>query len=183
MRKILLLPVFAATAAFAHPGHGGMASGLLHPLTGLDHLMVMVAIGVLAAHRSRHGASLWTLPAVFAASLGAGAMLPMAGVVIPMAETVILASLALFAGLLIARWKAPLGFLLPVAALAGVCHGFAHGAEAQGGLSVGFLAGCVAMTALLHAAGAVMALRFGSRQVRLAWGGLTALVAVALVLS
>ena len=40
----------AATPAFAHPGHdsgGGFLAGLIHPLTGVDHLAAMVMIGLL----------------------------------------------------------------------------------------------------------------------------------------
>jgi urease accessory protein len=45
---VSLLPA----VALAHPGHGetsGFAAGALHPLGGLDHLIALVAVGVLAA--------------------------------------------------------------------------------------------------------------------------------------
>ncbi|WP_375465769.1 HupE/UreJ family protein [uncultured Methylobacterium sp.] len=148
---LLLLP----RAALAHPGHGeaaGLAHGFLHPLGGADHVLAMVAVGLLAALRG--GRALWALPAAFLALMAAGAGLGMAGIALPFAETGISLSIVAF-GL-----AAGFGLGLPVAVLAAlvgafaVFHGDAHGAEMPESASglvygLGFLAG----TALLHAAG------------------------------
>lgn len=147
----LLLP----QAALAHAGHGeaaGLAHGFLHPLGGADHVLAMVAVGLLAALRG--GRALWALPAAFLALMAAGAGLGLAGIPLPLAETGIALSIVAF-GL-----AAVFGLGLPVSALAALVggfalfHGYAHGAEmpeAASGLvyGLGFLAG----TALLHAAG------------------------------
>ena len=71
MRK-LTAKIFAATilasvssAALAHPGHNvsGLAAGLMHPFSGLDHLLAMVAVGLWAAQGS--GRKVWLLPVTF----------------------------------------------------------------------------------------------------------------------
>jgi hypothetical protein len=59
--------------AFAHTGHGiaqGFSSGFVHPLQGLDHLIAMVAVGMIAARMG--GRSLWALPAAFLSMLALG---------------------------------------------------------------------------------------------------------------
>ncbi|RZK94945.1 MAG: urease accessory protein, partial [Methylobacterium sp.] len=74
---LVLLP----QAALAHPGHGeaaGLVHGFLHPVSGADHVLAMVAVGLLAALRG--GRALWALPAAFLALMAAGAGLGMAGV-------------------------------------------------------------------------------------------------------
>lgn len=156
---LLLLP----RAALAHPGHGdaaGLAHGFLHPLLGADHVVAMVAVGLLAALRG--GRALWALPAAFLALMAVGAGLGMAGIALPFAETGIALSIVAF-GL-----AAIVGLGLPVAALSvlvgvfAVFHGYAHGAEmpeTASGLvyGIGFLGG----TALLHAAGLCLGLIAG----------------------
>lgn len=59
-----------SSAAFAHPGHdvSGLAAGLVHPFSGLDHLLAMVAVGLWAAQGKtgkRGGQKIWLLPATF----------------------------------------------------------------------------------------------------------------------
>src|SRR5690606_25471009 len=96
-----------ATAVFAHPGHidqtqhSMFAAGLLHPLTGLDHLLAMLAVGLWSAltHQSLRRAML--APVVFLIMLFAGAMLGIMGVQLPLVEPMIMASL-LILGLLVA---------------------------------------------------------------------------------
>ena len=55
MKRILpLLLILTPSVALAHPGHGiGFLAGLEHPLTGMDHLLAMLAIGLWAAARSK----------------------------------------------------------------------------------------------------------------------------------
>lgn len=144
-------------AASAHMGgdagaHHGIAAGFLHPFTGFDHLAAMLAVGVwsaLAAPRAG-GAAYLRAPLAFAALLLAGALLGGTGLQLPAVEPMIAASL-LVLGLMVALRPA-----LPAAAgvaLVGgfaLFHGAAHGTELAG---AGALAGMVAATALLHAAG------------------------------
>ncbi|MDE3122073.1 MAG: HupE/UreJ family protein, partial [Paracoccaceae bacterium] len=82
MTKRFALSVLAlaslTTAAAAHPGHGaGLAAGFLHPLSGLDHLAAMVAVGLLAARLG--GRALWAVPASFVTMMAAGGVAGMMG--------------------------------------------------------------------------------------------------------
>ncbi|TXM57833.1 MULTISPECIES: HupE/UreJ family protein [unclassified Methylobacterium] len=181
---LVLLP----QAAFAHPGHGeaaGLVHGFLHPVSGADHVLAMVAVGLLAGLRG--GRALWALPASFLALMAVGAGLGMAGFALPLAEAGIALSVVAF-GL-----AAVFGLRLPLAALGAlvggfaVFHGYAHGAEmpeTASGLvyGLGFLAG----TALLHAVGLGLGLvAAGTRRTVMApmLGGTVAVLGVALLAS
>ncbi len=154
--KRLLLPaaLLLPQAALAHPGHGatGLDVGFLHPLTGADHVLAMVAVGLLAALRG--GTALWALPAAFLGLMGAGAGIGMAGVALPYAETGIGVSIVAFGLAAMAGLEAPVTALAALVGGFAVFHGYAHGAEmpeAASGLRFGL--GFLAATALLHAVG------------------------------
>lgn len=155
--RILLIAagLLASGSALAHPGHAvsGLAAGLLHPLSGVDHLLAMLGVGLWAGQRG--GKALWLLPLSFMLMLAVGGLLGMQGLALPGSESGIAASLLLI-GLLIAG-----GVRLPTwggMALVGVFalfHGLAHGAElpsAESALSYGI--GFTLASGLLHAAGA-----------------------------
>lgn len=156
----LLIP----TAALAHPGHGetsGLLAGIEHPLTGLDHIAVMIAVGLWAALKG--GRALWVWPAAFVGVMLIGGALGMAHVALPFVEPGILASVVVI-GLMVA-----LAVDLPVwqgAVLIGafaLFHGHAHGAEAPeniGGLD--YLAGFALATIALHLVGIGSALSLRS---------------------
>src|SRR5262245_1767208 len=85
--------VLAASPAGAHTGGPvhGLADGALHPLTGLDHLLAMLAVGVVAAL----GTSVrrpWTVVVAFLGGMVAGGALGLAGVAFPGVETAIVLS-------------------------------------------------------------------------------------------
>lgn len=156
--SLALLPTALALlpqAALAHPGHGaaiGAEAGFLHPLMGADHVLAMVAVGLLAALRG--GRALWALPLSFLVLMSAGAGLGMAGVALPYAETGIALSIVVFGVAAIVGLRAPVALLASLVGVFAVFHGYAHGAEmpeTASGLSFGF--GFLAATALLHAAG------------------------------
>lgn len=147
--------LLVARPAAAHIGIGptnGFTAGLLHPLGGLDHLLAMLGVGLLAARGG--GRILWQVPVTFLAFLVIGAALAFAGVPVPGVETGIALSLLVFAAALLL----PDG-VLPPAALAltatfGLFHGHAHGSEMPAdvfGLAYG--GGFVAASAGLHLAG------------------------------
>jgi urease accessory protein len=174
----------AATPAFAHVGIGttsGFAAGFAHPLSGLDHMTVMIAVGLWAALKG--GKALWVWPASFVGVMLAGSALGMAGIPIPFVEPGILASVVAL-GLLVA-----LAIDLPVwtggliVGLFALFHGHAHGTEvpeSAGGLE--YMAGFALATAALHGVGIAAALSFGLRYRSLirAAGAACALVGVAL---
>lgn len=145
------LASLAATPALAHPGHdGGLLGGLLHPFTGFDHLAAMLAVGLWSATRGPGRA--WQGPAVFLAALIAGATLGLAGGPSPLVEAGTVASLALFGAMLLAGGRLGDGAGLALIGGAGLIHGYAHGAEANGGVA-SFVIGFVLASALLHAGG------------------------------
>lgn len=145
-----------STLASAHTGvdagsfHSSFMQGLLHPLSGSDHLAAMVAVGVWSALALR---SPWQAPLVFVALLSVGALAGFTGFEPPAVEPMIAASL-LVLGLLVAARKG-----LPVAAaalLVGVFaffHGVAHGVELTAGERTLALLGMLISTAGLHLAG------------------------------
>jgi urease accessory protein len=149
MRRIALLALLPA-AAFAHEGHGesGFVSGFAHPWLGWDHLAAMVAVGLLAARVG--GAAAWGLPAAFVGALAGGALLGQAGLALAGQEHLVAASV-IGLGLLLAL-AAPARYAAPVIAIAGLCHGLAHGGELTAGAST--LLGMVLASAMLHGLGA-----------------------------
>jgi urease accessory protein len=157
MKKALLGAGLAMlpTAAFAHVGAGhvdGFAHGFGHPVGGADHVLAMVAVGLLAAQLG--GRALWAAPLAFMGMMAVGGALGMAQIGVPFVELGIgLSVLAL--GLVLA-----FGVGLPtVAAVAlvgffAVFHGHAHGAEMSdttSGLAYGV--GFILATGLLHLVG------------------------------
>lgn len=146
-----LLPSFA----LAHPGldHAhDAAAGFAHPLGGLDHLLAMLGVGLWASQLG--GRAVWALPLGFMAALALGGALGMAGAPLPLVEPGVLGSLVVIGLAVSLAWRvgAVAGFVL-VAAFA-LFHGHAHGAEMPAGVSaLGYAAGFLAATGLLHAAG------------------------------
>jgi len=159
MKSRLLLALALSALSFsaaAHVGdahdHGGFLTGFLHPITGLDHLAAMLAVGVWSAMTTRR---LWIAPVSFAALLLGGALLAQSGVAFPAIEPMIAVSMLVVGLLLAARVKLPeAGGAVLVGAFA-LFHGAAHGQELTDGTA---LAGMVLGTALLHAAGIAIGL-------------------------
>lgn len=170
MKKHLILrPALAGLSvllsvlpAAAHVGHGethGLMHGFAHPIGGADHMLAMVAVGMLAAILG--GRALWLVPASFMAMMAAGAGLAMAGFSLPFVELGI--SLSVIAlGLAVAlQLPLPVVAAMGVAGFFAVFHGFAHGAEMPIDASgASYAAGFLAATALLHLLGIAIGLGF-----------------------
>ncbi len=150
----LLLALTLPSPLAAHEGGSaaGLLSGLHHPISGLDHVLAMVAVGIWGAQLG--SPAIWVLPVTFPMVMAFGGMLGLLGLQVPGVEVAIGVS-ALILGLMVALERRP--DLRVAAVLVGffaVFHGFAHGAElpeGQSGLlySIGF----VAATGTLHASG------------------------------
>lgn len=154
-KLLAALVLLAAPAlAFAHPGHGehGLVAGLAHPLTGLDHLLAMFAVGLWAAQQQ--GAARLALPCTFVGTMLVGGLLGFEGLQLPFMETGIAASV-LALGLCVAlAVRPPLPLAMAATALFALAHGVAHGLELPDLSSPWLYAlGFVAATAALHAAG------------------------------
>jgi urease accessory protein len=152
------LALVAASPALAHPGHGAvtLAAGLMHPLTGLDHMLAMLAVGVVAAQRG--GRALWLWPAAFVAAMlagyGLGVNLPGS----PLFEPGVLASVIVLGALATVRARVPLAAGAGLIGACGLCHGYVHGAESPAGAGFAFPLGFALATAGLHAVGLTMGL-------------------------
>jgi urease accessory protein len=179
-------------AASAHIGVDGAAhhatgfmQGFVHPLTGLDHLAAMVAVGLWSAlvARTSRGDLLWA-PLGFAGMLLVGALLGLLGLQMPGVEPMIAASLLVIGLLVATRLQLPGGVAAAVVGVFAVFHGVAHGHELSGDSGAALaVVGMVVATALLHAAG--IAIGWSLRQ-RGAWlprvaGAAVALFGVALL--
>jgi urease accessory protein len=142
-----------AFPALAHPGHGphDLAAGLAHPLTGVDHLLAMVAVGLWAALRGDK--ALWAWPLAFVGAMLAGYGLGQAGLHHSLIEPAILASVIVLGALVAANACVPTLVGMAIIASFGLAHGLAHGAEAPAGAGPSFPLGFAASTAVLHLAG------------------------------
>jgi urease accessory protein len=158
----------AATPACAHTGAGltsGFASGFIHPFVGQDHVLAMVAVGLLAILLT--GPARWAVPASFVGMMVVGGGLGVAGVTVPAGEAGILASIAVL-GMVVAWGRSlPVSVAVGLAGFFAIFHGYAHGAEMPAGTSIIFYTvGFCLATAMLHGAGmAVGALAYNSPKV------------------
>lgn len=156
---ITLALLSLSSSALAHPGHpyGGIGSGLLHPFSGLDHLLAMVAVGLWAAQGGTR--RVWMLPATFMVLLAAGAGIALLSPALPLIETGIATSV-LVLGLIIAlAVKVPTALSIVLTAAFGFVHGYAHGVEMPGSSVPALYAlGFLAATAALHFSGATLGL-------------------------
>jgi len=154
-RLLALSLIVAPTSAFAHPGHGetaGFVHGFMHPVGGLDHILAMVAVGILAYQLG--GRALWLLPTVFVGVMGLGWVMGAADVHLPYVETGIAASVIVLGAAIALGIQAPVAIAAVIAGIFAVFHGFAHGIDMPlGGSPVNYAAGFLAATAMLHAIG------------------------------
>ncbi len=175
----LLLPL----PALAHVGdglHHGFATGFVHPFGGADHLLAMIALGLWAGLQG--GRARLALPAAFLGAMALGGALGVAGVALPLVEGGILTSVVVLGALAALMLRLPLAGGMALAALFGLLHGHAHGAELlAGGSAFAYSLGFLAATALLHGLGLAATLPFGLRFARLA-GGAPAVAGLALAL-
>ena len=128
------------------------AEGLAHPLIGVDHLLVMIGVGLWAVQAG--GRAVWLIPAIFMAMMAAGAGLAHLGLNLPYVETAIVLSVVGL-GLMVATSanlsRGP-GVLL--VALFALFHGHAHGLEMpEAGAPLAYAAGFLLATLSLHLVG------------------------------
>ena len=133
MKTLMTLALgFLSTSAWAHHPMGGDApqtvvngllSGLAHPVIGIDHLAFVVLVGLAAAMSGRS----LSAPLVFIGATLAGTGLLLAGVVLPLVESVVVASVILLGALLMLGRQVMGPIALIAFALAGVFHGWAYG--------------------------------------------------------
>lgn len=185
----LALWCLSAVPAIAHVGQGqvaGIAHGFAHPLSGLDHIIAMVAVGLYAANLG--GRNLWLIPSAFVATLILGGILGYSGFPLPLVErgiglSVVVMSMAVAAGV-----NLPTVAAMALVSLFALFHGHAHGSEGVELTSfLPYAAGFIIVTTLLHLAGIGLGLgldKFGatiSRAIKRAVGVAGALAGVAIL--
>ena len=150
-----LMIVTSVVPAFAHVQQGqaqGLLTGLGHPVSGLDHVLAMIAVGIWGAQLG--APALWLLPVTFPMVMACGGFLGLVGIAVPGVEIGIALS-ALLLGLLVAREAKP--SLVVAAVLVGafaIFHGHAHGTELPAGQNgFAYSIGFVAATGGLHGVG------------------------------
>ncbi|MGC9940843.1 MAG: HupE/UreJ family protein [Verrucomicrobiota bacterium] len=184
-RMFFLLAVFTPLLAQAHPGlpgHShGFANGLMHPLTGWDHLLAMTAVGLWAVQGGKR--ALWVVPLAFVSVMTLGGMLGMAGMgQIPFLEQGIAASVLILGVFIATAAQLPLPVGAFVMGIFALFHGYAHGAEmpaTESGWLYGL--GFVLATASLHLCGIGLGLtaqRLNSMKLVRCVGGLMAICGV-----
>ncbi len=149
---LLCLP----SLAFAHTGVGtvnGFYAGFAHPISGLDHVIAMVLVGLYAFQVG--GRAKWVVPATFVVLMAVGGLLGHLGVQVPFVEAGIAVSV-LATGLAVTfAVGLPTVLIATVTGLFAVFHGYVHGTEMPdtvGGATYAF--GFLVATALLHGVGA-----------------------------
>jgi urease accessory protein len=181
--------VFAPVIALAHTGHGeanGLMHGLIHPITGIDHVLVMVAVGALAARIG--GRALWLVPLSFVGVIVVAGILGMAGIQVPIAEAGIALSVVVLGLAIAVRIKLPVLAAIALVGFFAVFHGYIHGAEMPAVASgLLYAIGFVTATMLLNTVGLGLGLLTRhdgatlSRRLVQAGGGAMALFGIAVL--
>jgi len=146
--------------AYAHTGVGGtsgVVDGLLHPLTGIDHMAAMIAVGLWAIQCG--GRAVWAVPLSFVTVMASSSLIGAAGIALPFVEPGIAASVLILGLLIVAAIRLPLAASMALVGLFALFHGYAHGTEmpeTAAGAAYGI--GFVLSTGLLHALGIVVGL-------------------------
>ena len=156
LRLLLFLAALIWTSsALGHVEGGqtaGLLSGLLHPVTGLDHVLAMVAVGLWGAQLGPP--AIWLLPVAFPMAMAFGGMLGLVGLPLPGVEVGIAVSAVVLGAMVMREACPPLQLQLGLVGLFALFHGHAHGTELPVGQSgLGYSIGFVAATGCLHGAG------------------------------
>jgi len=150
-----VLSVLAATPALADAGHtmgADLVAGLIHPFMGLDHILAMFAVGMLAVQSG--GKAKIILPTLFVSGMAIGGYVGLSALSIPFMEQVIIASVILLGIVIALGGKLPLGASALMVITFALFHGAAHGIEMPIDTSIiAYGLGILSATALLHAFG------------------------------
>ena len=150
-----ILAILLPTVAFAHTGVGetsGFMHGFGHPISGLDHILAMVMVGVFAWQLS--GRALWLVPTSFVLMMAVGGALGVFGIDVPFVEVSIALSVIVLGMSVALGIKTPVVATMAVVGLFAIFHGHAHGAEMpEDAGGVAYVTGFMIATALLHVTG------------------------------
>lgn len=141
--------------AWAHTERGraeGLLAGLHHPVSGLDHVLAMVSVGLWGAQLG--APAVWLLPVTFPMVMAFGGMLGLMGVPLPGIEAAVALSGVALGTAVLAEWRPPLWAAAVLVGFFAVFHGHAHGSELPPGASgLLYSIGFVVATGTLHVVG------------------------------
>jgi urease accessory protein len=156
LAALVLLP----RTALAHTEEGvaaGFLSGFAHPISGFDHIVAMVAVGLWGAQLGPP--LLWLLPVTFPMMMALGGMLGLAGMPLPGVEIGIALSAIALGATVAFSVRPPVPVAMAIVAVFAVFHGHAHGAElAPGTSAIAYSMGFVVSTGCLHGLGILIGL-------------------------
>jgi urease accessory protein len=172
--------VLSSAPAFAHTAPGqaeGFVTGFLHPLSGLDHVLAMVAVGIWGAQLKRP--AIWILPVAFPLVMSIGGLLGIRGVPLPGVEIGVAASAVVLGFAIALELRPPLWVAGVIVSVFAIFHGHAHGTELpKAAAPLTYAAGFVIATGLLHLCGILIGLvekgPIGARLLRTAGGFIAA---------
>ena len=155
VRSLALLATLWPALAWAHTEQGraaGVLAGLHHPVSGLDHVLAMVSVGLWGAQLG--APAVWLLPVTFPMVMAFGGMLGLLGVSLPGVEVGIALSGVLLGLAVLVEWRPPPWMAGVMVGFFASFHGHAHGTELPAGASgLLYSIGFVMATGTLHAVG------------------------------
>ena len=176
-RIALIAAVLAPAIALAHEETGqaaGFLAGLLHPVTGIDHVLAMISVGLWGAVLGPP--AIWVLPVAFPLVMALGGLMGLLGIPLPGVEIGIALSAIVLGTMVLAEARPPIWLAALIVAVFAVFHGHAHGRELPEGTSaLLYSLGFVIATGLLHAVGILLGAAYrwpaGRRGLRVAGAG------------
>lgn len=174
MTLLILMPAIA----LAHQESGqatGFLTGLEHPVSGLDHVVAMIAVGLWGAVLGPP--AIWVLPVAFPMMMAFGGLMGLLGIPLPGIEIGIAISAIVLGAMVLAQVKPPLQVAVVLVAIFAIFHGYAHGREVPAGANaLLYSLGFVIATGLLHLVGILLGeahrWAMGRQVVRAAGGGI-----------
>ena len=159
-------------------GTGDLAKGYNHPVVGTDHLLAMIAVGLLSVQMvpsNGDRTSVWLVPLCFVLVLGLGGGIGLAGVSLDWAvnlplgwlfnlvgieaapvEVVILMSMVVLGLIIMSQARLPLWAGLLAVAFFAIYHGHAHGQEMGNKGALGYFSGFMLASTVIHVLGVVI---------------------------
>ena len=171
-RVLILFILLVPARVLAHVSGdvaGGLASGFLHPISGLDPVVAMVAVGLWGVQLKQP--AIWVLPVTFPIVMAFGGVLGVRAVPVPPVEVGIALSAIVLGTMVALSKRLPLWAAAAIVGAFAIFHGYAHGTELPGAAEpLAYGAGFVLTTGLLHVCGittgTVTRWRLGARLVR-----------------
>lgn len=156
---LIFIILYQTDSVYAHDVRSlsGLQAGILHPLTGLDHLLAMISVGTISSVLG--GSAIWKVPTAFLVAMLGGAVLgyysgEFVNVELGVSSSVFILGIALT----IKNFTPWSGWIFLSVIVFGVCHGLAHGIELPLSASpIQFSYGFLISSLFLHVCGLLIA--------------------------